>query len=314
MRTPDPDNVKRGYIQSWNLAFERRLPFDMSVNAAYVGTKTTRGFADLELNVSPPGGGEAGRAFFRQFGRTASTLLWGGITKAQYHSMQLQLTRPFKKGLLLRGAYTLGKTLNMADADGWVGVIFNNPEVFDRNYAPAGFDRRHSFTLAYAYQLPFGNADRMTMLDALVKGWQVNGTFAAYTGTPFTVTASNTSLDQRGDQQTADLIGPLKHVSNGVDEPYYDITAFANVTTQRYGNTGRNQFYGPGYWNYNMSLFRTFALGGGHRIQLKVEGFSVTNHPQWSNPNNSVTSGSFMRVTGTRGGARNVRVGLRYEF
>jgi carboxypeptidase family protein len=314
MRTPDPDNVRRGYIQSWNVAFERRLPFDMSVNTAYVGTKTTRGFADLELNVSPAGGGEQGRVFFKPFGRTASTLLWGGITKAQYHSLQVQLTRPFKKGLLLHGAYTLGKTMNMADQDGWVSVLYNSPDVFDRNYAPAGFDRRHSFTLAYAYQLPFGDPEHSTVFNALAHGWQLNGTFAAYTGTPFTVTASNTALDQRGNQQTADLVGDLKKVSNGVDEPYYDTSAFANVTEQRYGNTGRNQFYGPGYWNYNMSLFRTFTVQGRKRIQFKVEGFSIANNPQWSNPNNSVTSGSFMRVTGTRGGARNARLGLRFEF
>lgn len=315
MRTPDADNVRRGYIQSWNVALERRLPFDMSVNAAYVGTKTTRGFADLELNVSPAGGGEQGRAFFRQFGRTASTLLWGGITKAQYHSLQMQLTRPFKKGLLLRGGYTFGKTMNMADQDGWVGVLYNSPDVFDRNYAPAGFDRRHSFTLAYAYQLPFGGPERdTTFLNALAKGWQINGTFAAYTGTPFTVTASNVSLDQRGNQQTADLVGELRRISNGVDEPFYDTSAFANVTEQRYGNTGRNQFYGPGYWNYNMSLFRTFPLRGRQRLQFKVEGFNIANNPQFSNPNPSVTSGSFMRITGTRASARNVRVGLRFEF
>ena len=315
MRTPDADNVRRGYIQSWNVALERRLPFDMSVNAAYVGTKTTRGFADLELNVSPAGGGEQGRAFVKQFGRTASTLLWGGITKAQYHSLQMQLTRPFKKGLLLRGGYTFGKTMNMADQDGWVGVLYNSPDVFDRNYAPAGFDRRHSFTLAYAYQLPFGGPERdTTFLNALAKGWQINGTFAAYTGTPFTVTASNVSLDQRGNQQTADLVGELRRISNGVDEPFYDTSSFANVTEQRYGNTGRNQFYGPGYWNYNMSLFRTFPLQGRQRLQFKVEGFSIANNPQFSNPNPSVTSGSFMRITGTRASARNVRVGLRFEF
>jgi hypothetical protein len=316
MRTPDPDNVHRGYIQSWNVALERRLPFDMSVNAAYVGTKTTRGFADLELNVSPPGGGEQGRMFFKPFGRTASTLLWGGILKAQYHSMQLQLTRPFKKGLLIRGAYTLGKTLNMADQDGWVGLLYNSPDVFDRNYAPAGFDRRHSFTLAYAYQLPFGHQGKATALNALVKDWQLNGTYAAYTGTPFTVTASNTALDQRGNQQTADLIGDLKRLGDGIDEPYYDPSAFANVTVQRYGNTGRNQFYGPGYWNYNMSLFRTFSVHGRQRLQVKLEGFSLGNSPLWSNPNASVTSGSFMMITATRsgGGVRNARVGLRFEF
>jgi hypothetical protein len=118
MRTPDPDNVHRGYIQSWNVALERRLPYDMSVNAAYVGTKTTRGFANIELNVSPPGGGEQGRRFFQEFGRTAATTLFGGWNRGQYNSMQLQLTRPFRGHLLLRGAYTLGRTFNMTDDDG----------------------------------------------------------------------------------------------------------------------------------------------------------------------------------------------------
>jgi hypothetical protein len=314
MRTPDPDNVRRGYIQSWNVSFERRLPFDMSLNAAYVGTKTTRGFADVELNVSPPGGGEQGRVYFSSFGRTASTLLWGGVTRAQYHSLQLQLTRPLKKGLLLRSAYTFGKTMNMADQDGWVGLLYNAPDVFERNYAPAGFDRRHSFTLAYTWQLPFGGGDRRTFINEIFGGWQTNGTFAAYSGAPFTVTASNTALDQRGNTQTADLVGPLTRVGVGPDQPYYEPSAFANVTERRYGDTGRNQFYGPGYWNYNMSVFRSFRLTGRKRVQLRFEGFSVTNHVQWANPVNSVTSGSFMRITSTRGGARNVRVGLRFDF
>jgi hypothetical protein len=317
MRTPDPDNVHRGYIQSWNVAFERRLPLDMSVNAAYVGTSTTRGFANIELNVSPPGGGEAGRAFNQTFGRTASTTLFGGWSRGRYHSLQLQLNRPFKNGLLLRGAYTLGKALNMTDDDGTATFDYNAPDVFDRNYALAGFDRRHTFTMAYSWQLPFSANGRT--LNALVKGWQLNGTFVAYSGTPFTVTASNTALDQRGNLQTADLVGDLTRVGIGPDEPYYDPTAFANVTERRYGTTGRNQFRGPGYFNYNMSLFRTFPLPSQMRLQFRVEGFSVTNTPQWSNPNGSVTSGSFMRINSTRGaadagGARYVRFGLRLEF
>ena len=215
MRTPDPDNVHRGYIQSWNVAFERRLPFDMSVNAAYVGTSTTRGFANIELNVSPPGGGEQGRVFVAEFGRTASTTLFGGWNRGRYHSMQLQLNRPFKNGLLLRGAYTLGKALNMTDDDGTATFDYNAPEVFERNYAPAGFDRRHTFTFAYTCAVALRARRRTTLLNALVKDWQLNGTFAAYSGTPFTVTASNTALDQRGNLQTADLVGELKRVGSG---------------------------------------------------------------------------------------------------
>jgi hypothetical protein len=317
MRTPDPDNVGRGYIESWNTSFERRLPLDMSVTAAYVGTRTTRGFANIELNVSPPGGGEQGRVFFPKFGRTASTTLFGGWNKGMYHSMQLQLSRPFKKGLLLRGAYTLGRTLNMTDDDGTSGFDYNAPEVFDRNYALAGFDRRHTFTMAYTYRLPFGSEQSRSLANLLVKDWQINGSLAAYSGTPFSVTASNSALDQRGNLQTADLVGDLRRVGVGPDEPFYDPAAFANVTERRYGTTGRNQFRGPGYNNYNMSLFRTFGLPGRARLQFRVEGFSLFNRPQWSQPNGSVTSGDFMRITSTRGeggGSRYIRFGGRLDF
>ena len=320
MRTPDPENVYRGYIQSWNAAVERRLPFDMSVNAAYVGTKTTRGFANVELNVSPPGGGEQGRRFFAEFQRTASTTQFGGWNRGMYHSMQLQLSRPFKNNLLLRGAYTLGRTFNMTDDDGTAGFDYNAPEVFERNYALAGFDRRHTFTLASTYRLPFGRESGNTLLNLIISDWQVNGSFSAYSGSPFTVTASNTALDQRGNLQTADLVGEVTRVGVGPDEPFYDPSAWANVTEQRYGTTGRNEFRGPGFWTLNMSLFRTFPMGGRARVQFRVEGFSLANQPQWSNPNGSVTSGSFMRINSTRGdattggGARYVRFGLRVDF
>jgi hypothetical protein len=315
MRTPDPDNVHRGYIQSWNAAFERRLPFDMSVNVAYVGTKTTRGFANIELNVSPPGGGEQGRVFFPKFGRTASTTLFGGWNRGQYHSMQVQLIRPLKQGLSVRGAYTLGETFNLTDEDGTAGFDYNSPDQFERNWAHAGFDRRHTFTVAYTYRLPFGSESGNTPLNAVISDWQINGTYAAYSGTPFSITASNSALDQRGNLQTADLVGEVRRVGIGPNEPYYDPAAWANVTTAHYGNTGRNQFYGPGFWNYNMSLFRSFPMGRSKRLQFRLEGFSITNHEQWSNPNGSVTSSNFLRITNTRSNtARNFRVGLRFEF
>ena len=92
------------------------------------------------------------------------------------------------------------------------------------------------------------------------------------------------------------------------------------MTEQRYGDTGRNQFRGPGFWTLNMSVFRTFPLSSRAKLQFRVEGFSLANQPQWSNPVNSVTSGSFMRITSTRGdpttggGARYVRFGVRVEF
>jgi hypothetical protein len=106
-------------------------------------------------------------------------------------------------------------------------------EVFGRNYAPAGYDRRHTFTIAGTYQLPFGHDNGGTLLNEIIRGWQINGTLFAYSGSPFTVTASNSALDQRGNLQTADQIGDVKRVGVGPDEPYYDPSAWANVTERR---------------------------------------------------------------------------------
>ncbi len=78
------------------------------------------------------------------------------------------------------------------------------PTSSSRNYAPAGYDRRHTFTLAGTYQLPFGDDNGGTLLNEIIRDWQINGTLAAYSGSPFTVTASNAALDQRGNLQTAD--------------------------------------------------------------------------------------------------------------
>lgn len=321
MRTPDPDNIDRGHIQSWNVTIERRLPFAMSVSAAYVGTKTTDGFADIELNTSPPGGGTAGRRFVRPFGRTASTLLWGAFTKANYHSLQVSLQRPFRKGLFLRGAYTLGKAMNMTDQDGWVGLNWNSPDQIHRNFARAGFDRPHNLQLAFIYALPCTKeCGAPGVLKPILRDWQTNGTFSALSGTPFTVTASATSLDNFGDLQTADQVAVIAKQKAGPFKEYYHPSAWDPVSGARFGTSGRNSVRGPGYWNLNLSVFRTFPLGDRLKLQFRAEGYSVANTPRWSNPVANASSGSFMQITGTpslasgNSGARTVRLGLRLTF
>jgi hypothetical protein len=315
MRTPDPSNIDRGRIHSWNVAYERKLPFSILGTVAYVGTKTDGGYADLELNWSPPGGGNTGRQYFAEFGRTASTRLWGAFTRGNYHSLQTSWARPFANGLMLRGAYTWSKTMNMADEDGWVALLFNSPSQFDRNYAPAGFDRTHNLQTGWAYELPFGR-DADGMISQLVRGWQVNGVVSIVSGRPITVTADATALDARGDQQTADQVGdPQRNedFEGRRGEKYYDPSAWAPVSQARFGTSGRNSLRGPGFWNLNLAMFRAFALGPSRQLQFRVEAFHVTNHPQFANPVLNASSTDFMEIT-SAGGNRSVRLSTRLTF
>src|SRR4029453_8472900 len=76
MRTPAGD-VSRSRLHSWNIAFERRLRWDLAVDVAYVGTAKNGGFTDIDANASDvPGGGSASRPLTSIRGNN-SLLLWG---------------------------------------------------------------------------------------------------------------------------------------------------------------------------------------------------------------------------------------------
>src|SRR5437667_4981489 len=54
-RSVGPGLLKRGYIESWNLVVERKLPANFFFSVGYVGTQTVHQFGDLDLNASLPG-------------------------------------------------------------------------------------------------------------------------------------------------------------------------------------------------------------------------------------------------------------------
>jgi hypothetical protein len=311
MRTPEVGNVQRGTIDSWNAFIERRLPGDLALSAGYVGTATNNGYADINLNYAESGG-NANRQFFAQAGN-ASVLLWGARTKARYHSLQMALNRPFKNGLLLKGAYTYSKALNEADDDGWAGLSWNQPSQIDRNYARAGYDRPHMLQMGFVYELPFLR-ESSGLLPAIVKNWQINGIASWVSGTPFSVGGDNGLLQQVGGFQSANVSGELSggFGQAGPNEPWYDPSAFSQPGNA-WGNSGRNAFRGPANWNLDFSVFRSIPFGR-YRVELRAESTNVFNHTQWGNPVTGLTDPNFMRIRSLARNPRRVQIGARFAF
>ncbi len=198
MRSPYLGQIHRGYTQSWNFTIERRFPLDMVASVAYVGTESTHLLADRDINSGFPGSGTTGRPYYAAFQRGIATNMWDGYLSSNYHSLQASLNKQFSKGLLIKGAYTFSKAINMTDDDGWASVNWNWGPVFYRNRAAAGYDRTHIFQLGWVYELPVGKGKTWVNsgpASYIVGGWQVNGIMSAYTGTPFTVTRSGRRIE-----------------------------------------------------------------------------------------------------------------------
>ena len=162
------------------------------------------------------------------------------------------------------------------------------------------------------------------MAKALVDDWQVNGVLAVFSGNPIDLQASATSLNTPSNRQTPNVVGSWNVTGNiAPNGTWLDTSAFALPTGVAFGNVGRNQFYGPGGNNLDLSVFRTFPMGGQKRLEARIEVGNVFNSLVPANPQGSFTSAAFGQVTGIAGGTaltnanypeRQARLALRFSF
>ena len=124
------------------------------------------------------------------------------------------------------------------------------------------------------------------MLSQIVGGWQVNNILSFYSGTPFSVTASGTSLnapenDQRADQVKSDveILGGI-----GATSAYFDPLAFAPVTEARFGTAAVQRAARAGRRVVGPRRLPAVQLPRQTNLQIRVEAFNVTNRPRFATP------------------------------
>ncbi len=323
-------NFKRGYVESFNFTIQREITPGLSAQIAYVGTRGIRQQVSQELNWAPIGTGNTGRVLNQPFGRVASTLMQAPFGTANYNALQTHLNRRFGAGFSVQASYTFSKAIAYADESDST-LAFNIPSSFRRDRSVTGYDRTHNFQAGFLVESPFGKERswlRTGSGNHLLGGWQLNGTFSAYSGTPFSVTASGTSLNAPTETQTADQVLPSVAIPGGTGpgQSYFNPAAFAPVTAVRYGTSGLNILRGPGVANFDVGIFRQFSVTERWKIQFRAEAFNATNTPHFNNPGTNVSNailapdGSISRtngyseITSAQTDQRQVRLGLRFSF
>jgi hypothetical protein len=318
------ETYRRGYIQSYNLTVQRELPWGFAGQVGYVGSRHVRPLLTLQLNYAEPGQGNAGRVLTRQFGRTAGTTVRRPLGTNHYDSLQSTLTRRFSGCCQLTASYTYSKSISYS-------TDWSSPSVFNRNRALSAYDIPHNFQAGWVVEGPFGRGKRWAndgIGSVILGGWQLNGIFSRYSGTPFHVTSNGASLNAPGNLQTADQVKPEVKILGGTgrDQPYFDPLAFRPVTDVRYGNSGIYILRGPGVVNLDLGLFREFRATEKFRVQFRAEAFNATNTPHFNNPGTNVSNlllnpdGSvnslrgYSDITSARQDERQVRFGLRLSF
>ena len=332
--TTYPDTEMRKYIQSWNLIIERELTNHLTASVGYVGTRAVGQMGFININASAPGAGQSGRPLFIKFGLTQDINEILPYKTTTYDALQTELKGRFGSSIV-GAVYTFSKAINYADNDANPRIQYQ-PEA-NRNRGPASYDRPHNFQGYAVYDLPFGRGRRWLsngFASYVLGGWQVNGVLSRTSGAPFYVVQSSAgNLNAAGSQQVPDQIAAVVGTygfslkgtppagANPVFYRYFDTTAYAPVVVDathpaRFGNAGRNNLRGPGFFNLDFSLFRSFSVTERIKFQIRGEALNALNHPNFSNPGADIsTAGTFGYITSTTGtGERNIRLSARVAF
>ncbi|MCU1324656.1 MAG: TonB-dependent receptor family protein [Bryobacterales bacterium] len=322
----------RGKITSFNVTVQKLLPGGHNLTVGYVANRQENMTRNANQNYGKLGGGTPSQPYFAILGTTSVVNVQSATGKVQYDSLQASMSRRFNSGFQYTFAYTFSKSINW-----WAGAI-PQPEYFALNKAQAANNTPHLVNTSVVYELPFGKGKKYlqtgSFISKLAGGWQVNGFLSLRSGSPYSVTASNASLNAgAGTNQQADQVKANVETLGGIgsNSAYFDVTAFRPVTDVRFGTSGFNSLRGPGIANLDASLFRTFRFKERMSLQLRVEALNSTNTPHFANPASNVSNlqlnpdGSVRNLngfgvitstnrTGRQYDEREMRLGVRFGF
>ena len=274
-----------------------------TVTAAFVNSTAT--ITDLDQNAAGNLAGRLEQNFIglrlrpnQQFG-TAAYLSNGA--DSVYHSMQTTLRRRFENGFQFNSSFTWSKAIDDQSSDpvgtsgtpgaGGGGVIDSNN--LRGNRARANWDRKFVSVTNWIYELPFGKGQRWMnnasgVVHAILGGWSIQGFNAMMSGTPFSVSSGVRSAFFSANSRavlapgTASLPDASLKTKPGVIGPVFfqDASSFALAPPGSTG-MGRNTFTGPGYWDVDASISKTFNVTEKLKTKFTLEAFNAMNHTNY---------------------------------
>ena len=332
------------WSQQWNVNIQRELPWRMNLEVAYVGTRglqlSRNGEGGLSLNQLDPKYLSLGSALNQQvpnpfFGLgtlgffTSPTIARGQLLRpypqftnifplyssgasSNYHALQVSFGKRLAGGLQVDGNYTWAKNIEE-------GLNHQDSYNMRSSRSLASIDIAHRFVISYLYELPFGKGRKFGngaggVLNTVIGGWQLNGITTFQTGTPLTISASNTA-GLFNALTRANNNGKSGKLSGPVDERlsrYFDTSVYTQPAPFTFGTASAvSDIRNDGVKNFDLSLFKEFDPLERLRVQFRVEALNAFNTPRFGSPDTSVNSNTFGVISSQANNPRQLQFGLK---
>ncbi len=320
----------------WNLSIQKSIGTTWLAEGAYIGSQGRRLSKRYNSNA-PAAPGVLYRVVPEALRFPASTGIAGMLYssqagKSQFQALNLKLERRFSAGFSALGSYSWSHSID-TDSGGSFGSPNLNPANFTLDKGSSDFDIRQRFVTSVIYEIPVGKGKRLLgsagkLANQLAGGWQITSTTVFQSGVNRSVTSPNTStiafISQRADATgmasnssfTAggNTIVPGKDFGGTNPSLYwFNPNAFSRTAPLMFGTSGRDLISGPGFWNWDISVFKKFPLTESKQLQFRGEFFNAFNQVRFNPPNMDVSSPFFGQIQSAQP-PRIIQLGLRLQF
>jgi hypothetical protein len=298
--------IPNGYTQTFFVGVERRFGGGFSLEANGNGALARRLITTDEVNrdFSLP---SANGADLRLNANLPLISYRGSQGKSDYYALNVA-ARYRARSAVFQAAYTWSHTIDI-QSDPLLGDIFNlsvagfSPAAsnnrtaafatqFDSqgNRTNSDFDQRHNLVFYSVWELPVLSGSNWAA--GLSKGWRISQAAAFRSGFPYSAYGVDLSPPAQGGVFVPDYaqltgVTPVQiNAPIGGGRQLLNPAAFRNPSGVL-GNTGRNEFYGPGIFNVDVSLSRSLRLvrlGEAGRITVRADAYNFLNHTNLNNP------------------------------
>jgi Carboxypeptidase regulatory-like domain/TonB dependent receptor len=264
----------------------------------------------------------------------SSTGLITGIANSSYNALEASLKKRFSHGISFLASYTYSKSIDDSSTFNLSGSaskplagendLAQNPFDVNAERGRSLFDARHRFVLSYQWSLPWWRQPK-GWYQQVLGNWQVNGIVTAMTGTPFTVFDGNDfSVQGSAPEVTGFFANRPNVVANPNDGPktpgtwlnpnaFQRITQDPNSPVQQFGSAGRNIAQGPGYTDWDFSLFKNIRVAESKEFQFRAEFFNLLNHTNFHIPDSDMNSQTFNQILEAQP-PRLIQFALKFNF
>jgi len=335
LNAEDP-NIRSAYLYQYNLGVQRKIGNNFSLEVDYQGSAGHKLGLFIDQNqpyvtVNNPlvRGNQAPNVQTFPYPLFGTIPTGYDIGNSIYNGM-VTIAKYQGRNYFLQASYVYAKSIDDASAFFSSTGSTSPPDGRHLNLerAPSDFDTRSHASILYSMDIPVGPGHRIFGWNnqfnrQLFGGWTVSGLVTAQTGQPFTV--YNNAQDFSGFNQFTDrpdLVGAGPMITNyGNPDTAFDISLFGcsrqtgklvcpPPPTGRVGTSGRNEFYGPGLFNWDLAAAKNFAITENRiRLQFRGDFFNLYNNVNFANPVHNESSSTFGQITSTLGTAVATAVG-----